>query len=189
MASVAQGQVQAQTAMMNAKLRARELISQAQVAENQALQQEREGELGLQAATAEREATAFEVGRAREVGTAFQAQQRVDVAGAGLEATGSPLLVMAETARQLELDRQAMTHAGEVRAREAEEEARMSRYGAQLSRYQAGELRKGVPLTLDIGRYQARAARFGGRLGATTEVVRGVASTAKSLAGFYGMGG
>src|SRR5262245_47106597 len=166
MAARRQGQVGADTAILNSQLRGRELTGQALLAENQALQMEREGTLSEQAATAEREATAFDVARSREQGAAFQAQQRADVAGSGLEAIGSPLLVMAETAKQLELDRLSLTHAGEVRARESEEEARMARYGGALSRYQAGELRKGIPLQLDIGRYQAQATRQAGRLAA-----------------------
>ena len=169
----AQGRMSAQTATLNSQLLAREQISQAQVAEYQAQLAEREAQASEYAAVAEREAGKFDVARQREQGTALLAQQRAEVGGAGLEATGSPLLVMAENAKQLELDRLAMTHASETRARALEEEARMSRHGGELATYQARQLREGIPLGLEIGRYQARAARYGARLGVASTLISG----------------
>jgi hypothetical protein len=67
------------------------------------------------------------------------------------------------------LDKLAIEHSGEMRARQAEDEARMLRY-------QGEQLRKGVPLTLDLGRYQARAARQAGALGATRSIISGGAT-------------
>lgn len=186
MAAKRSGQVGSDTAILNSRLQARESIAQAQMAENQALIAERDAQMSDYAAVAEREATAFDVARMKEQGTAFQAQQRVDIAGSGLEARGSPLLVMAETAKQLELDRLATTHAGDVAAREHEDQARMSRYGGKLATYQAEQLRKGIPLTLDIGRYQARAIRQGANLQATSSIISGAG---RAFGAYYGARG
>lgn len=185
-ALAAQGRISGQTAILNSQLQAREQISQAQVAEYQAQLAEREAQASDYAAMAEREAGKFDVARQREQGTAFLAQQRAEVGGAGLEATGSPLLTMAETAKQLELDRLAMTHASETRARALEEEARMQRHGGELQTYQARQLREGIPLGLEIGRYQARAARYGARLGVASTLISGGGRLAGQLYGAYG---
>jgi hypothetical protein len=171
MSSLNAGKVQGDTAVANSKLQARELISQAQLAE-------REAQSLDYAATEAREATGFDVARQQEQGRAFQAQQRADVAGSGLEATGSPLLAMSETAKQIELDRLAIEHAGESQARQAEDAAR-------LNRYQAGELRKGIPLTLELGRYQSKAARQAGRLGAASSIIGGSAKAATIYGSMY----
>ena len=181
--SLNQGAVQGDTARLNSQLRAKELRDQAVMSENEALIFEREAMSSEYGADAEREATAWEVAQAARQGETFQAQQRAEIAGSGLEASGSPLIVMSETAKQLELDRLAMTHAGEVRARGMEDEARMSRYGAQLSRYQAEQLRRGIPLQLELGRYQARAARQQAQLQATSSIISG---GARGFTAYYG---
>lgn len=170
--SIRQGQVSGDTAIANSRLQARQMIQQAQMAERAAA----DADFDVQA---ERDATAFDVARQEEQATAFKASQRVSIAGSGLEATGSPLLVMGETAKQLELDELAIKHAGEMRVRDIEDEARMLRF-------QAKQLREGVPLTLDLGRYQARAARQAGSLGATKSIISGGAQAATGY--LYGYG-
>ena len=164
------GKVAGDTAIVNSQLRAKELIAQAQMAE-------REAQQALFAADAERDATKWEVDRQQEQARAFQAQQRVDVAGSGLEATGSPLLVMAETARQLELDKLAIEHSGETRALQAIDDAKVLRYQAQA-------LRDGVPLELSLGRYVARAHRQQGKLGATSSIIGGAAEMGRQYMRF-----
>jgi hypothetical protein len=151
------GAVQGDTAMANAKLQQRELISQAQMSEREAQSLDYD-------AQDIRATTAFDVTRQQEQGTAFKSQQVADVAASGLEASGSPLLVMSETAKQIELDKLAIEHGGEAEARRAEDAAR-------LARYQAGELRKGIPLRLELGRYQAKAARASGNIQAASSII------------------
>jgi hypothetical protein len=163
------------TALSNAKLRARELTQQAMLSDRQA-------QVADYAAQAERDATKFDAARHEEASTAFKSQQRADVAGSGLEATGSPLLVMSETARQLELDEQAIRHAGETRARGMEDDAR-------LLRYQAEQLRAGIPLTLDLGRYEKRGATQQGQLGAIKSILGGASSAMSAYGGGYSSGG
>ena len=157
MASKQAAGVQGETAVANSKLQQLELISQAQMAEREAQS------LDYEAADI-RATTAFDVTRQQEQGAAFTSQQRADVAASGLEASGSPLLVMSETAKQIELDKLAIEHGGEAEARRAEDAARMARY-------QAGELRKGIPLRLELGRYQAKAARASGNIQAASSII------------------
>jgi hypothetical protein len=200
LAASRQGAVAGDTAMVNARLRAKEQISQAQmseyeaqVREQQALVGERQATLSDRAAATEREYTADDVMRQRVQARAFQAEQRAAVGGSGLEATGSPLNVMAETAHQLELDRLVTTHEGEMRAQAHEEEARlgredatMARHGAELARYTARQQRQGIPLGLNIGRYQARASRQAGQLGAVSALIGGAT---RGVGAYYGARG
>jgi hypothetical protein len=197
MGALRQGQVAGDTAMVNAKLRAREQIGQAQMSEYEAqvreqaaLMGERQATLSDRTAGLEREYTAEDVMRQRVQARAFQAEQRAAVGGSGLEATGSPLMVMAESAHQLELDRMVTTHEGEMRARAHEEEARLgredatqARHGAELARYTARQQRQGIPLGLEIGRYQARASRQAGQLGAVSALIGG---GSRAVGAFYG---
>jgi hypothetical protein len=92
------------------------LVEQAQLAEREALLVERQAQSADYAAAAGRESTKFEVARQQEQAGAFKSQQRADIAVSGLEASGSPLIVMSEMAKQLELDKLAIEHAGETRA-------------------------------------------------------------------------
>ena len=165
------GAVAGDTAIANSKLQALEMISSAQMAE-------REAQSLDFAAQAEREATKFDVARQQEQGTAFKAQQRAEIAGSGLEASGSPLLVLSETAKQIELDKLAIEHAGESRAHEAEDAAR-------LSRWQASELRKGIPLRMELGRFQSRVSRQSGNLAATSTLISGGAKAASIYGSLY----
>lgn len=163
-----QGKTQADVTLTNAKLQARERIAQAQMAERGALE-------AIQEASAEREAGAYEEARQREHDVAYQATQRAMAGASGLEFTGSPMLIMVETARQQALDRLALRHASETRAREAED-------AAVMQRYQAGELRQGAALGLDLGRYQAKVARRAGEAQAIASLFSGAASGAKLYA-------
>ena len=165
------GKAGAQSARYNAQLATQEL-------QNKAMLVDAEAEASDEQARQEREATAYEVARAAEQGERYQATQRVAVGASGTESTGSPLLVMVETARELALDRLAQTHAGELKAQDYERQAR-------LQRYQAQQLRAGVPLQLDIGRFQAQTARAAGRAQAATSLLQGAGQVAGMGARLY----
>jgi hypothetical protein len=86
----------------------------AQVAENQAIM--------VRQAAGVRE----EQHRARV--RALAGQQRAGVGASGVEEAGSPLLVMADTLQQAELDAQRIRYGGEVSATGYESQARLQRY-------------------------------------------------------------
>lgn len=163
-----QAQISGDTAELNAAIRAREMAGEAQMLD-------REAQVADIAAVSERQATKAEVERFGQQAKAFQHEQRAAVGASGLEATGSPLLVLSETAKQLELDRLAIAHAGELRAREAEDAGRMSRYSA-------ARVREGIPFTREVGRYTARAARDAGRMGMIKSLLSGGTSLISNYA-------
>ena len=167
------GKAASANAKYNARMAAQELQQKAMLVEVEA-------EAADEQARQEREATAFDVAQAAEQGERYQATQRVAVGASGVESTGSPLLVMVETARNLALDRLVMTHAGEQKAQEYERQAR-------LQRYQAQTLRAGVPLQLDIGRVQGQTARSVGRAQSTASLLQGAGQVAGMAAQTYSM--
>jgi hypothetical protein len=165
MSALRQGQVSADTARVNAQIQRRQAEVQARLSEREAQQAEYDA-LQIEQDTKVAEA------QQRQAGTYLQASQRAAAGASGIEATGSPLLVLQETASQLELDALTIRRAGEREAAGARDEARMRRW-------QAEELRRSGQLSLDIGRYQSRAARQAGRLGAFSSLLSGGTSMAK----------
>lgn len=166
-----QGRVSADTANLNAQLQNRE-------AQARALMAEREATIAEQEAGASITEAKYAESRQREQGERFKAGQRTAVAGAGLEATGSPLLVMQDTASQLELDALSIRRAGEQQAAEFRDEAR-------LKRYSAGEMRRTGQLALDVGKYQGRVARQAGQIG----VIRSLLGGGEAMARQFALGG
>jgi len=131
-----QGQAQQKAAKYNAK-----------VAENQA--------------TAARNAAAVREQQHRERIRQLAGTQRANSGASGIALEGSPLLVMADTLEQAELDAQRIRYGGEVSATGFESQARLQRFqGAQAA--QAGMI--GAGSTLLSG--AAKAMSYGG--GATT---------------------
>lgn len=119
--AVAQGQSQASMAEYNAK-----------VAEAQAAQV--------------REAAAFEERRSRDSARRFLSTQRALYGASGVTVEeGSPLLVMADTAAESELDALAIRYSGSVEAARAQSQAALDRMSAQTYR-QAGYLDAGASL-------------------------------------------
>jgi len=107
--------------------------------------QKKMAEANAQAAEADamaaRNSAAFEETRLREAGTALLSKQRAGYAAAGVQPTGSPLLVEANTAGLNELDALATRYSGSVAEARARSQAALDRMQGSLlqtaSRYQA----------------------------------------------------
>lgn len=85
-------------------------------------------------ARSSREWAQYEARRHEEKSAAFLARQEAAFAGNGVVGTeGSPLLMMADTAANAELDRLAIIHKGELQATRYYNEAQGSRFGAQIA--------------------------------------------------------
>lgn len=135
-ASYQQGQAQQKAAKVNAK-----------VAENQA--------------TAARNAAMVREQQHKEQIRRLAGTQRAVAGASGIALEGSPLLVMADTLEQAELDAQRIHYGGDVSAMGFESQARLSRWqGAQAAH--AGAVGAGATLLSGA----AKAASYGG--GATT---------------------
>lgn len=92
-----------------------------------------------EAARYARAAAAFEAKRSRRADARTLAEQRAQVAKAGVALEGSPLDVYAESVRTAEQNAQAILFEGELRARGLEAQARLSRLeGADAKR--AGQI-------------------------------------------------
>ena len=96
-------------------------------------------------ATAARNAAAIREQQHREQVRRLAAGQRAGYGGAGVTGEGSPLLVMADTLEQAELDAQRIRYGGEVSATGLQSQARLQRFqGDQYAR--AGALGAGTTL-------------------------------------------
>lgn len=134
-----QGQAQQKAAKYNAK-----------VAENQAI--------------AARNAAAVREQQHREQVRRLHATQRAVSGASGVTEEGSPLLVMADTLEQAELDAQRIRYGGEVSAAGFESQARLSRF-------------------------QGQQAAQAGLIGAGSTLLSGAASAARVYGGTGGGGG
>lgn len=141
--SVASAVMQGQQASRAAKYNAR-------VAENNAI--------------AARQTAEFEEARQRQRASRVLASQRAALGASGVALEGSPLLAMADSAEQAELDALAIRYSGSV------EEARHKSQAA-------------------ADRLQASAARRAGYFGAATSLLRGMTSMASMGAGGGAGGG
>ena len=85
---------------------------------------------------------------------------RAGVGASGIEESGSPLLVMADSLEQAELDAQRIRYGGEVSAQGLESEARLQRFmGRQAA--SAGLFNAGGTLLSGAGRVASYLPRFG----------------------------
>jgi len=106
-----------------------------------------------------RETAAYEEKRLRRGAERFKGKQRALYAKAGVTFEGSPLLVLADTAAEAEMDALAIRYGGETRARGYEMEAISSRW-------------------------QGKMAKLTGRIGAVSTIL----STGGQMGYLYGMG-
>lgn len=95
-------------------------------------------------------ATEYESREKRKEGTRFKARQKALFAKAGVRITGTPLLVMKETARAFERDAAFITEGGMVEARRLRSQAGFERdIGKSL--YKAGKWGAGTTLLTGAG--------------------------------------
>lgn len=128
-------------------------------AEYQSGMLERNAQIGRMNAETIRRATDLEVQKGQERARALLARQENFYASSGVELEGSPLMVMGETAFQLERDILVKKHMGAWKASLAES-------GADISSYEAGA-------RVAAGDSQASGAMFSGMWGAGKSLVGG----------------
>lgn len=116
-------------------------------AESEAAMREYNARLAEREAAEAQEAAAFEERKLRKGGERLKATQRARIAKAGVTFEGSPLDVMAETARELEMDALLIRRGGQLGAQRFTAEAALSRLAGKSA--------------LLRGRAQRRAAQFG----------------------------
>lgn len=143
--AIRQGQSAAAEARFNARQKAAQSETEARLAERRAQVAEND-------VLAEQQALAFDVQTRRKEFARQFAKRRAAIGAAGLEYTGSSLLVAIDEARQAELDVEAMQWESERKQAGLSDEASMERF-------QAEELRKGIPVALGIGERTAKIAK------------------------------
>ena len=78
---------------------------------------------------------------------AFKGKQRVAIARGGVLATGTPALLLEETAQELEADRLAILKQGFLRGEFAESQAFAARFAGKSARARGRNIRRGSLLT------------------------------------------
>ncbi len=115
-------------------------------------------------ALTERRIGAFEVARERRQQRRFMAQQAANAGSQGTALTGQPVDLLADSARQAQLDRDAIRFNAEIGAQGFETQADFDRFEARQAR-SAGFMRAGTALLTGASRI---AGRFGGSSGTAT---------------------
>lgn len=101
--------------------------AQAKMAEYNAQVAEREGQIATTGAE-------FEEAQFRREGERLKATQRVRFAKAGVKPAGSPLLVMEETAAEIERNALAIRYGGSLEAARATSRAQLERFGGRQAK-------------------------------------------------------
>jgi hypothetical protein len=158
----AQASAAATAAKTNAKIAARDAEANARLAE-------RDAQVARNAATQEELLLDFDVASATRGTERLLSTQRALIGASGVEFSGSPLLVAIDTAREAELQIEAQRFDSRLRQQELRDQA-------ALSTFQAGELRATGRNALNVGRFQARAARVAGNYRSLEAGVQGAAS-------------
>lgn len=96
-------------------------------------------------AASEREANAFEAKQHRREARMMQAKQRAMVGASGIEASGSPLLVMEDTAAQLAIENAQIMSQGARRVSQFKSQAILDRMAGKAAK-QAGTLNAGASI-------------------------------------------
>lgn len=114
----------------------------------------------------ETQRAAFDANRAREQSRRVLANQRAVYGSSGVDiAAGSPLLVMADSAKQAELDAQIILSGGQARATDATARANIARYKGDVYA-RAGTINAGTTLlsgaTKAYGSYSGAGGGGGG---------------------------
>lgn len=151
---------------------------QAQAAEIEAGQFERQADLSRQDEVALRQAQAYREARTREQHARILGVSRAIVASSGLLLTGSPLAVFEETVRQQELDILTQRYQGALQARALGEDVTQREYAADVVRYSGAE-------RLRIGRQQAATLRAQGDEAGRGGLLRAVGIGVQGVAGTY----
>lgn len=146
----------AQTADYNAKL-----------AENEALNAEMEGSENIR--------------RKRLENARYSATQRARFAKAGVTDEGSPLLVMAETNKLLEMDAQEINREAQIRAKQLRAQAKETR---RTGDWQSTMYKSQAGFSRAYGAASARAAN----IGAAATLIQGAGNTMGMAAGFKSKG-
>lgn len=110
----------------------------------------------------ETQRAAFDAQRSREQSRRILANQRAVYGSSGVDvAAGSPLLVMADSAKQAELDAQVILSGGQARASDAWARANIARYQGKAAA-QAGTINAGTTLLSGATRAYGTYAGTGG---------------------------
>lgn len=184
----AQSQMQAAQAEINFKLRgaeARARTDNAAQLENQALQQDAINRTNLR--------------KRRQDFTVMQSEQRTSIAASGLvEASGTPLDLLAETAAKIQQDAEEQHYAGEVKRRTIFAEANQERLGGELA-LQGATLDRNTGLTVAAlteatgraeylsGMRQAQITRMTGRAAQEASRYAAVGTLLSGASSAYGM--
>lgn len=142
-----QAQTQSAISRFNARVARRN-------AEQDALLLERDASIADLDAEQERTARDFDVKTRRKIFSRIRARRRSQIGASGLEFSGSPLVVAADEAREMELDIAALEFVSEAR------EAAL-RDDAGLLRFHAEERRRGGRFAGSIGRLERRIIQRG----------------------------
>jgi hypothetical protein len=123
----------------NAKVAEANAQAQAQAAQIEALQYDRQAQLSREDAVLLRQAQTWREARQGEQQAAVLGQTRAIIAASGLQMEGSPLAVYEETLRQHSLDTLAQRYQTRVQERAVGEQATQQAYAATMARYGGGE--------------------------------------------------
>ena len=123
-------------------------------------------------ATLARQQAALEEETTREKQRRFMAAQRAAFGAAGVTEEGSPLLVMADTARQAERDLQLIRYGGEVSAAGFEAQAGLQRFYARQAE-RTGAIGAGVSLLGNVANIASQSYYWRRRTTIPTEQLYG----------------
>lgn len=133
---------------------------------------ERNAAMAEQDALFAKQVAAFNERRFRTQFAAQQSQARAMVGASGVTFEGSPLAVLANSAREAEMDAMTIRFQGELAARAKTEEARLLRYQASLRPIEAQQVRRAAERGAILERYAGSEALLGGYLGATGTLLK-----------------
>lgn len=128
-----------EVAKYNAEVAVANATAQAQAAEIEAQQANRQAIITRQDAQLVQEADAWRAARQREEEGRLLGQTRATIAASGLLMEGSPLAVYEDTVRQYSLNTAAHQYQARLQQRALEEQATEQDYAATLARFGAGE--------------------------------------------------
>lgn len=158
---------QAKAAQLNAQMTANENEARAQLSDREAVIAARESAQEALAIERDVETRRLEFSR-------LQGEQRAAIGASGIEFQGTPLLILAETAREAELDVQSMRQASEQRQLALRDQA-------ALREFEAGELRRGAVNAKRVGKFEAGSIRQAGAFRALSTGISGVSSATNIL--------
>ena len=147
--------------------------AQAYQQEINAAQQERLADIAQQDILISQEAAAFREARIRDQAAQLEGSLVARIGASGLVASGSPLYVLEENARQAEMAVLVSNYQARLEQRALREEVVQHNYAALLSNFAAGERLRVGGQQAEMARYDAGQTASAGILGATGSAIRG----------------